>query len=130
MVIYMLGVPSVEPADGETAKEMLLRSRHKVYVTPFETYEEEIREQLQGLLGEHGFNHETDIRAITVNRWPHGYSYEYMSLDDPASKWLGETEWYEKLPNADDILVRHLLSHSSGISDYPGRVSFTQSGHV
>ncbi len=34
-------------------------------------------------LGEHGFNHETDIKAITVNRWPHGYAYEYMSLDDP-----------------------------------------------
>jgi spermidine dehydrogenase len=46
-------------------------------------YEREIRDQLQGLLGEHGFNHETDIKAITVNRWAHGYAYEYMSLDDP-----------------------------------------------
>jgi len=83
MVIYMLGVPSIDPADGETTREILLRSRHKVYATPFETYEQEIRDQLQGLLGEHGFNHETDIKAITVNRWPHGYSYEYLSLDDP-----------------------------------------------
>jgi hypothetical protein len=24
-----------------------------------------------------------DIEAITVNRWPHGYSYEYLSLFDP-----------------------------------------------
>lgn len=47
-----------------------------------------------------------------------------LSLDDPASKWLGETSWYEELPNADDILVKHLLSHSSGISDYVGKVSF------
>ena len=45
--------------------------------------EQEIRDQLQGLLGEYGFNHEADIQAITVNRWPHGYAYEYMSLDDP-----------------------------------------------
>ncbi len=47
-----------------------------------------------------------------------------LSLDDPASKWLGDTEWYHRLPNADDIRVRHLLSHSSGIPDYPGTLSF------
>ena len=22
-------------------------------------------------------------KAITVNRWPHGYAYEYMALNDP-----------------------------------------------
>ena len=27
-----------------------------------------------------------DIRAITVNRWPHGYAYQYNSLFDPF--WL------------------------------------------
>ena len=85
MVIYMLGVPSVEPTGKETSRELLTIARHKVYATTFDTYEQEIRDQLQGLLGEHGFNHETDIKAITVNRWPHGYAYEYMSLDDP--KW-------------------------------------------
>ncbi|VUX54910.1 conserved exported protein of unknown function [uncultured Woeseiaceae bacterium] len=83
MVIYMLGVPSVEPTGKETSRELLTIARHKVYATTFDTYEQEIRDQLQGLLGEHGFNHETDIKAITVNRWPHGYAYEYMSLDDP-----------------------------------------------
>ena len=84
MVVYMLGVPSIDPADGETSREILLRARHQVYATSFDTYEEEVRDQLQGLLGEHGFNHETDIKAITVNRWPHGYAYEYMGIDDPA----------------------------------------------
>lgn len=87
MVVYMLGVPSIDPADNETSdetsRELLLRARHKVYETTFDTYEQEIRDQLQGLLGEHGFNHETDIKAITVNRWPHGYAYEYLALDDP-----------------------------------------------
>ncbi len=83
MVVFMLGVPSVVPAGDETARELLLRARHQMYATGFDTYEREIREQLQGLLGAHGFDHETDIRAITVNRWPHGYAYEYMSLDDP-----------------------------------------------
>ena len=83
MVIYMLGVPTVDPAEGEKSRELLLRARHKVYVTTFDTYEQEIRTQLQRLLGEHGFNHETDIKAITVNRWPHGYAYEYQGIDDP-----------------------------------------------
>jgi spermidine dehydrogenase len=84
MVIYMLGVPPIEPADGETSRAILRRARHIVYATTFDTYEQEIRDQLQGLMGEHGFNHETDIKAITVNRWPHGYAYEYMRVDDPA----------------------------------------------
>jgi spermidine dehydrogenase len=35
------------------------------------------------MLGKHGFNHEAEIRAITVNRIPHGYAYSYLSLDDP-----------------------------------------------
>jgi len=83
LVIYMLGIPEVDPAADEPSRELLRMARQKVYVTPFDTYEQEIRDQLQGLLGEHGFNHETDIRAITVNRWPHGYAYEYMALDDP-----------------------------------------------
>jgi len=79
----MLGAPSVKPAVNETSSELNLRARHKVYTTTFDTYEQEIRGQLQGLLGEYGFNHETGIKAITVNRWPHGYAYEYMALDDP-----------------------------------------------
>ena len=27
---------------------------------------------------------ERDIAAITVNRWPHGYAYEYNDYADPA----------------------------------------------
>ncbi len=83
LVIYMLGAPSVASTGNENARELNRLARHQVYATTFETYEKEIRDQLQGLLGEHGFNHATDIEAITVNRWPHGYAYEYMSLDDP-----------------------------------------------
>ena len=85
MVVFLLGVPSVETTGSETSRDLLRAARHNVYATPFEVYEQEIRDQLQGVLGAHGFNHETDIRAITVNRWPHGYAYEYMALDDP--KW-------------------------------------------
>jgi spermidine dehydrogenase len=30
-----------------------------------------------------GFDSARDIAAITVNRWAHGYAYEYDSLSDP-----------------------------------------------
>jgi spermidine dehydrogenase len=35
------------------------------------------------VLGSGGFDPATDIEAITVNRWPHGYAYEYNYLWDP-----------------------------------------------
>lgn len=47
-----------------------------------------------------------------------------LSLDDPAKKWLNDAAWFERLANSDDILVRHLLSHSSGLGDYPGKARF------
>lgn len=57
--------------------------RHKIDSTPFSVYEQQIREQLQALLGEHGFDQETDIQAVTVNRIPHGHAYNYLALEDP-----------------------------------------------
>lgn len=42
-----------------------------------------------------------------------------LALDDPASKWLGGIEWFDDLPNAETMRLRHLLSHSSGMGDYP-----------
>ncbi len=47
-----------------------------------------------------------------------------LSLDDRAATWLGETGWYARLPNADSMRVRDLLSHSSGIRDYPDTMGF------
>jgi spermidine dehydrogenase len=48
----------------------------------FETIERNTREQLQRMLGEGGFDAARDIAAITVNRWAHGYAYEYDSYSD------------------------------------------------
>ena len=54
--------------------------------TSFETFERKIRELLARSLGAGGFDPARDIAAITVNRWPHGYAYQYNSLWDPF--WL------------------------------------------
>ena len=49
----------------------------------FATFERNVRDQLARMLGAGGFDAARDIRAITVNRWPHGYTYQYNSLWDP-----------------------------------------------
>ena len=82
MAVFMMGSPTPAVEAG-TGRELYKVGRHKIYATPFEQYEAEIRYQLQALLGAYGFNHETDIRAITVNRIPHGYAYFYLGLFDP-----------------------------------------------
>ncbi|MCP3982916.1 MAG: FAD-dependent oxidoreductase [bacterium] len=83
MVVLMMANPTPEPTGDESLRDLLRIGRATVYATPFGTYEQQVRDQLQSVLGPHGFDHETDIRAITVNRWPHGYAYWYMMLDDP-----------------------------------------------
>jgi spermidine dehydrogenase len=49
----------------------------------FEDFEREVRTVLDGMLGPAGFSAADDILAITVNRWPHGYAYDYLDLWDP-----------------------------------------------
>jgi spermidine dehydrogenase len=83
MVVFMMNSPMTEAQEQGSGRDQLRMGRHRVYSTPFATYEQQIREQLQSMLGKHGFNHERDIRAITVNRIPHGYAYPYLALDDP-----------------------------------------------
>ena len=82
MAVFMMMSPT-PPIEEGSARDLFRAGRHKIYATSFEDYEQQIRKQLQGMLGNQGFNHETDIVAITVNRIPHGYAYFYLGLDDP-----------------------------------------------
>ena len=68
---------------GLPAREQHKAGRMELLVTPFELFERKIREQLTAALGPGGFDPARDIEAITVNRWPHGYGYEYNPLFDP-----------------------------------------------
>ena len=54
--------------------------RAELLVTPFETFERNIRDQLGRTLAGGGFDPARDITAITVNRWPHGYAPEWNPL--------------------------------------------------
>ena len=71
---------------GKPARQQHIAGRYDLYGTSFETFERKIRELLARSMGPGGFDPARDIAAITVNRWPHGYAYQYNSLWDPF--WL------------------------------------------
>ncbi len=74
---------SISPDPSATdLKAQLRSSRKKMLELSLKDYEREIRTVLHGLLGRAGFDVKRDVLAITVNRWPHGYSYAYMDLWD------------------------------------------------
>ena len=57
--------------------------RRRLLSTPFSVYEGHVKDQLDGALGGGGFDSDRDISAITVNRWPHGYSYSNELIWEP-----------------------------------------------
>ncbi len=77
-------------APGQPAREQHRAGRLELYTTPFADLERSTRDQLARVLGPGGFDPVRDIRAITINRWPHGYAYQYNSLWDPF--WLAGGE--------------------------------------
>ena len=68
---------------GLSERDQHRAGRGDLLSTSFETFERSIRDQLGRVLGPGGFDPARDIDAITVNRWPHGYAYEYNHLFDP-----------------------------------------------
>ncbi|HXL99629.1 MAG TPA: FAD/NAD(P)-binding protein [Rhizomicrobium sp.] len=82
MLLFMVRTP-VSP--GLPERDQHRAGRYELLQTPFETFEAKIRDQLQRALGSAGFDHARDITAITVNRWPHGYAYEFNPLFDDFS---------------------------------------------
>ena len=80
ILVRMLRTPC-QP--GLPAREQQKIGRYDLLATDFETFERNIRDQLARILSAGGFDPARDIDAITVNRWPHGYAYEYNPLWDP-----------------------------------------------
>jgi spermidine dehydrogenase len=68
----------VVPGDGRPARAQAAAGRAQLLQWDFVFLEGQVRALLQGALGGHGFDAERDIEALTVNRWAHGYAYEYM----------------------------------------------------
>lgn len=48
-----------------------------------------------------------------------------LDLNAPISKYLGDRPWFNRLPNASTITVRHLMTHMSGLVRYEMNPKFT-----
>ncbi len=82
-VLHLMRTPC---KPGLTAKEQFKAGRYELLTTPYDAFERRIHEQLDRMLAGGGFQASRDIQAITVNRWPHGYAYEYNSLFEPQNR--------------------------------------------
>ena len=87
-VVLHLSKSACKP--GHPIREQHRLGRNELFATPFPVIERKIRDQLGRVLGAGGFDPARDILGITVNRWPHGYAYQYNSLSDDF--------WFEGKP--------------------------------
>ena len=88
IIVHGTFAPTV-PDQGLTERQQHIVGRQRMYEMTYQDFETQILAQMSGALGGGGFDAERDIAAITVNRWPHGYAYEYNELYDPP-------EWSQK----------------------------------
>jgi spermidine dehydrogenase len=82
-VLFMLRTPC---KPGLEQREQNRAGRRELLETPFATFEKNIRDQLNRMLGAAGFDAARDIEGITVNRWAHGYAFTPNRLFDPDWK--------------------------------------------
>ena len=76
---------------GLPVREQHRAGRRELLATPFADIERAIRGDLARILGPGGFDPAADVLGLTVNRWPHGYAYQYNSLVDDFWVTGGET---------------------------------------
>lgn len=88
IVVHGVFAPTV-PDQGYSEREQHVLGRRRMLDMTFDDFEAQIIQQMNGALHGGGFDAERDIAGITVNRWPHGYAYEYNELFDPP-------EWNRK----------------------------------
>ncbi len=86
-LLHVLRTPC---APGQNCKDQYRAGRWELVSTKFETFERNLRDQLGRMLSAGGFDPASDIQAITVNRWPHGYAYEYNALFEPLYQAASE----------------------------------------
>jgi len=82
-VLFMLRTPC---KPGLEQRKQNRAGRRELLDTPFATFEKNIRDQLNRMLGATGFDDARDIEGITVNRWAHGYAFTPNPLFDPDWK--------------------------------------------
>ena len=79
-VVFLMNHVPTRSYEGLTNREQHRKGRYDILKLSYQDYEDKIFNQLKGMFGS-DFKKE-DVAGITVNRWAHGYSYEYNSLFD------------------------------------------------
>ncbi|SLM46502.1 Twin-arginine translocation pathway signal [Nitrospira japonica] len=82
MIVTMIHVPLADDY-GTPPREQFRQGRFKLFSMPFAQFETAVKDHLNDMLGQGGFDADRDIQAITVNRWAHGYAYQGSALYDP-----------------------------------------------
>jgi len=92
MVLHMCHVHHSPDIQGP---EQWREARRRLLTTPFSVFEHHVRDQLDQALSSAGFDAERDVRAITVNRWPHGYAYDPGLLWEPDYASDDDKPWIQ-----------------------------------
>jgi spermidine dehydrogenase len=87
ILVHLLRTPC---SPGQPARQQHRAGRVELLATPFAEFERRIHDELGRVLGPSGLDPARDVLAITVNRWAHGYAYQYNSLWDPFWRDGGE----------------------------------------
>ncbi|MGB5580832.1 MAG: NAD(P)-binding protein [Woeseia sp.] len=90
MVLHMCHVKHFPDIKGP---EQWRAGRRHLLTTPFSVFEHHVKDQLDQALSGAGFDAERDVRAITVNRWAHGYSYSNDLIWEPEWPDPAATPW-------------------------------------
>ena len=80
IVVHLSRAPC---APGRPARDQHRLGRMELLNTSFAEMERQTRGVMARALGAGGFDPARDVLAMTVNRWPHGYAYQYNALFDP-----------------------------------------------
>ena len=67
-------------APGLPAMDQYRVGRAKLLDMSYADFEQDLIKHFDGMLGPHGFDAERDMAGLTLNRWPHGYAYEFEGI--------------------------------------------------
>ncbi len=118
-VVLRLRRAPLDPAlRGQSPLVQWRAGRAELLTTTFETFEEQIRDQLGRMLSAGGFDPARDIEAITVNRWPHGYAYGH-DPDTGQFAWMLDELPPERSPwvTARKTFGRIAIANSDAMAD-------------
>jgi spermidine dehydrogenase len=112
-VLFMLRTPC---KPGLPVKDQNRAGRVELLQTPFIKFERNIRDQLTRMLGSAGFDPASDIEAITVNRWAHGYAFTPFGLEEPDWK-DGDQPWVKGRKPFGKIAIANSDAGASAYTD-------------